>query len=243
MPSAVFILIRDGRVLMEQRPDRDDDFFPGAWLFPGGKLNPGEEPVAALMREATEELGIAIVDATPLCTEETIYYARPNEQSHRLYPWLVTRWYGEVPDHVLDSEAVLAWRSLNDALASPVECTRQMAEAVLRALMARTACQAPAHKSGQASAFEVTYQEAPTKAERHVLAGATRTIGVCSPCRVPFGESIGHAGGTILSMKALPPPPPPIEPAPVGLDAIDPQPPIEPVTHRVPRRRRRAREG
>ena len=103
MPSAVFILIADGRVLMEQRLADDDGFFPNEWLFPGGKLEDGEEPVAALMREATEELGIAIVDATPLCGEEEVFYARPGEQSHRLYPWLVTRWYGEA------DTALLTW--------------------------------------------------------------------------------------------------------------------------------------
>lgn len=129
MPSAVFILIRDGLLLMERRID-DDPYFPDEWIFPGGKLEPGEEPVAALMREATEELGIEIVDAVPLCTLQQVFYARPHLASHRLFPWLVTRWRGDVPDCVLDSGGQLGWRTLDQALASPIECTRQMAEAV-----------------------------------------------------------------------------------------------------------------
>jgi 8-oxo-dGTP pyrophosphatase MutT (NUDIX family) len=222
MPSAVFILIHDGRVLMEQRPDRDDDFFPRAWLFPGGKLNPGEEPVAALLREATEELGIAIVDAEPLCAEQEVYYARPNEQSHRLYPWLVTRWYGEVPDHVLDSEAVLAWRTLNDALSSPVDCTRQMAEGVLRAIGKTTTCHAPKHAGPAApAAYELTYRLAPTRGSRPVW-GMVVTEGVCGACRIVWAQAIEQDGGDVIGLKALPEPAAPIAPEPVGLDAIAP---------------------
>lgn len=45
-------------------------------------------------------------------------------------------------------------------------------------------------------------------------------------------------GGEIVAVSDIPQPPAPIEPAPVGLDAVDPPPPPEPVKVRVPRRRR-----
>ena len=50
------ILRRDGQVLACQR--RLTDRFPGRWEFPGGKVEDGEDPAAALRRELEEELGI-----------------------------------------------------------------------------------------------------------------------------------------------------------------------------------------
>jgi 8-oxo-dGTP diphosphatase len=47
----------DGRILIAQR--RADQALGGSWEFPGGKVEPGEAPVAALARELREELGVA----------------------------------------------------------------------------------------------------------------------------------------------------------------------------------------
>ena len=47
-----------GRVLMHQRPRTKQH--GGLWEFPGGKVEPGEAPAAALARELGEELGIAV---------------------------------------------------------------------------------------------------------------------------------------------------------------------------------------
>jgi 8-oxo-dGTP diphosphatase len=52
------ILVRDGRVLVARR--RDDDERGGLWEFPGGALEPGETPAAALARELAEELGVTV---------------------------------------------------------------------------------------------------------------------------------------------------------------------------------------
>lgn len=53
-----------GRVLLAQRPP--GKHLAGMWEFPGGKLEPGETPAAALARELKEELGIALLRAEPL---------------------------------------------------------------------------------------------------------------------------------------------------------------------------------
>lgn len=64
---AAGVLIEDGRVLLTQR--RSGTHLAGAWEFPGGKVDPGEDPREALRRELAEELGIdatagEIVDVT-----------------------------------------------------------------------------------------------------------------------------------------------------------------------------------
>jgi 8-oxo-dGTP diphosphatase len=64
--TVVAAVIRDdkGRVLMTQRPK--DRHMGGLWEFPGGKIDDGEAPDKALMRELDEELGIEIVILSPL---------------------------------------------------------------------------------------------------------------------------------------------------------------------------------
>ena len=54
--SAVALIDRDGRVLLAQRPAGKS--MAGLWEFPGGKVEPGETPEVALIRELQEELGI-----------------------------------------------------------------------------------------------------------------------------------------------------------------------------------------
>ena len=49
---------QEGRILLSQR--RADQSFPLAWEFPGGKVEPGEAPAAALRREVEEELGCMV---------------------------------------------------------------------------------------------------------------------------------------------------------------------------------------
>ncbi len=55
---AGLIVGSDGRVLISQR--RADQALPLQWEFPGGKVEPGEAPVAALARELREELGVEV---------------------------------------------------------------------------------------------------------------------------------------------------------------------------------------
>ena len=56
--AAVALLDPDGRVLIAQRPP--GKAMAGLWEFPGGKIEDGESPEEALVRELREELGIAV---------------------------------------------------------------------------------------------------------------------------------------------------------------------------------------
>lgn len=57
---AAALVDAEGRVLLQQRaPDRH---MAGLWEFPGGKVEPGERPESALVRELAEELGIEVAE-------------------------------------------------------------------------------------------------------------------------------------------------------------------------------------
>ena len=55
VPVVCAVIEQDGRVLVAQRPP--NKLLPLKWEFPGGKVEPGEEPAAAITREIREELG------------------------------------------------------------------------------------------------------------------------------------------------------------------------------------------
>ena len=61
--AAVALIDADGRVLLPQRPAGKP--LAGLWEFPGGKVEPGETPEAALIRELDEELGIDVDGELP----------------------------------------------------------------------------------------------------------------------------------------------------------------------------------
>jgi 8-oxo-dGTP diphosphatase len=86
--AAAIVRQPDGRVLLAERPQGKP--WAGYWEFPGGKIEPGEQPLAALARELHEELGIELDVATPWITFE---YAYP-EKSVRLHFFRVHRWHG-----------------------------------------------------------------------------------------------------------------------------------------------------
>lgn len=90
----------DGRVLIAQRPV--GRHMAGRWEFPGGKLAPGEPPLAGLKRELTEELGIGVLAARPLLRLHHTYHDR----RVLLDFWTVTEFDGVPASH--DGQA-LEW--------------------------------------------------------------------------------------------------------------------------------------
>jgi 8-oxo-dGTP diphosphatase len=82
----------DGRVLLAKRPPGRP--LAGLWEFPGGKVEPGETPEAALIRELQEELGIMI---PPKCLAPFTFASHTYEAFHLLMPlYLARKWEGQV---------------------------------------------------------------------------------------------------------------------------------------------------
>ena len=82
----------DHRVLIAQRPEGKQ--LAGLWEFPGGKVEPGERPEAALIRELREELGI---ETRAPCLAPLTFASHPYEDFHLLMPLFVCRkWRGFV---------------------------------------------------------------------------------------------------------------------------------------------------
>jgi 8-oxo-dGTP diphosphatase len=88
---AVALVDPDGRVLLAQRPE--GKAMAGLWEFPGGKVEPGESPEAALMRELDEELGI---ETWSSCLAPLSFASHAYDAFHLLMPLYVCRkWAGE----------------------------------------------------------------------------------------------------------------------------------------------------
>ncbi len=98
------VIERDGRVLVAQRPPHKH--LALKWEFPGGKVEPGEEPAAALVREIKEELGCDIavgralprsthayatitIELIPFCCQLAAGSAEPHPNEHTAVLWVM----------------------------------------------------------------------------------------------------------------------------------------------------------
>jgi 8-oxo-dGTP diphosphatase len=109
--AAAVIERPDGTFLLGRRPP--NGIYAGWWEFPGGKVEAGETPHQALVRELQEELGIDVECAYPWIMREHIY-----EHAHvRLHFFRVTEWRGELRDLQHDQ---LSWQMADDVFVSPV---------------------------------------------------------------------------------------------------------------------------
>ncbi len=90
--AACALVDRDGRVLLAQRPE--GKAHAGQWEFPGGKIEDGETPEAALIRELREEL---TVEPCETCLEPFAFASRAYPDFHLFMPLFVCRrWDGFV---------------------------------------------------------------------------------------------------------------------------------------------------
>lgn len=90
--AAIALMDSDGHILIAERPAGKS--MAGLWEFPGGKVEEGEIPEAALIRECKEELGI---DISAACLAPFAFASHTYEKFHLLMPLYVCRkWEGLV---------------------------------------------------------------------------------------------------------------------------------------------------
>jgi 8-oxo-dGTP diphosphatase len=90
--AACALVDADGRVLLARRPPGKP--LAGLWEFPGGKVEPGETPEAALIRELEEELDIRVAAK---CLAPLSFASHSYPEFHLLMPLFVCRrWEGDL---------------------------------------------------------------------------------------------------------------------------------------------------
>lgn len=133
--QVVCALIEDeaGRLLVAQRPP--GKHLAGLWEFPGGKVEPGETPEAALVREITEELGCVARPGEPLRPVTHAYEkltvrlipflarladpaARPEAREHAALCWVTREEIGALPMPAADAPIVAEWVARGGATTS-----------------------------------------------------------------------------------------------------------------------------
>ena len=88
--AAVALIDADNRILIAQRPAGKT--LGGLWEFPGGKIEPGERPETALIRELDEELGLTVKEA---CLTPLTFASHAYPDFHLLMPlYICRRWEG-----------------------------------------------------------------------------------------------------------------------------------------------------
>ncbi len=109
--SAAVLQRPDNTFLLAQRPS--GKIWAGYWEFPGGKIEPGETPFHALVRELHEELGITVQTAYPWLTRVFTY----PHATVRLNFFRVTGWSGELHPH---EGQQFSWQLPSQVLVNPI---------------------------------------------------------------------------------------------------------------------------
>ncbi len=109
--AAAVLQRADGSFLLAQRPV--DKIWAGYWEFPGGKVESGETPYHALVRELREELGVQVETAYPWLTRVFEY----PHATVRLHFFRITTWHGEPHPH---EGQQFSWQHSHDVVVSPL---------------------------------------------------------------------------------------------------------------------------
>lgn len=126
--AAVALIDADGRVLIAERPP--GKHMAGLWEFPGGKVQPGETPEAALVRELAEELG---VDTAERCLAPLTFASHRYEAFHLLMPLFACRNWRGTPTPFEGQR--LAWVRPNQLRDYPMPPADEPLVAMLRDLL------------------------------------------------------------------------------------------------------------
>lgn len=106
IPLALALLVRDGSALLVHRqPARR--WYADCWDLAGGHVDPGEEPIQAVVRECREELGVLVHDPSPMPLAH-------DDPTLDIHAYLVTRWDGEPVNAAPDEHDDLRWFRAGD---------------------------------------------------------------------------------------------------------------------------------
>ncbi|MGZ0145661.1 NUDIX domain-containing protein [Kribbella sp. WER1] len=122
---ATAVLVRNGLVLLAHRhPMRQA--YPNTWSFPGGHVEPGEQPHEAAARECLEEIAVHIHNPQPI-------EMKVSNRTVDMHAFLVTHWTGEPTNIAPEEHDTLHWFHPNELadiqLAHP-ECLASIQNAV-----------------------------------------------------------------------------------------------------------------
>ena len=115
--AAAALIDTDGRVLICKRPQGKQ--LAGLWEFPGGKVEPGERPEQALIRELKEELDIDVKES---CLAPFVFASHAYDSFHLLMPlYLCRRWDGVVAAREHDALVWVKPNKLSDYPMPPAD--------------------------------------------------------------------------------------------------------------------------
>ena len=123
--AAAALVDPDGRVLIAKR--KDEGFLGGLWEFPGGKVEAGETPEEALIRELREELG---VDTWQSCLAPFTFASHTYEEFHLVMLLYICRKWDSQP--VNRAHSKLKWVWSRDLVSYPMPPADKPIVAILR---------------------------------------------------------------------------------------------------------------
>ena len=136
IPAVLSVVVRDGRLLLVRRANPPDR---GRWVFPGGRIEAGEEVVAAALRELHEETGVIADGGTVLTVLDSIHRDETGVLTHHfVLVAVLCRWVsgeGRAADDALEA----AWLAPEEIAALHEKASRNAAWLADLAV-ARSAC-------------------------------------------------------------------------------------------------------
>jgi len=123
------LITREGRLLICQRTKYQS--MPLKWEFPGGKVEPEEQPVAAIYRELEEELGIRAAIGPCMAT---LRHSYPNGPMVELRFFLVERFEGEIENRIFREVRWVPYKELPsyDFLEADIPLVKDIAEGKIK---------------------------------------------------------------------------------------------------------------